>query len=120
MNMLQSFICTLMCEQCVFSTQITWEAFLPEGCGDLVDSRYLIDLDALCVCTSAGGIFLFNGDDGLVEEVGEVEGGIAGAEWSPDEELLVLLTRGAKLIVMTKVGYCLRLYLRHPSEICAL
>lgn len=88
--------------------QVKWEAFLPEGCGDPIDLRYLIDLDALCICMSDGRMLLFGGEDGLIEEVGEVEGGIAGAEWSPDEELLVLLTRGAKIIVMTKVGHYLK------------
>lgn len=38
----------------------------------------------------------------LVDVVGSVEAGIKSAEWSPDEELLVLVTGEENLVQMTK------------------
>lgn len=38
-----------------------------------------------------------------MREVGEVDGGLAAASWSPDGELLVLVSGEGKLIVMNKV-----------------
>ena len=72
------------------------------------------ELDALCLALSSGELLLLDAaqqaarggagaGDAAVEEVGAVEGGLAAAAWSPDGELLVLVTGTAQLLLMNKV-----------------
>ncbi|WFD41450.1 Putative elongator complex protein 1 [Malassezia psittaci] len=62
---------------------------------------------ALCTVTAGGDILLLPVDAGSVEIVGSVEQGLLAAQWSPDEDLLVLITSpssesNSKLLVMTR------------------
>ncbi len=73
------------------------------------------ELEALCLALSTGELLLLRGPEGVagsgtssgsspeVEEVGAVEGGLAAAAWSPDGELLALVTCTAQLLLMNKV-----------------
>lgn len=83
--------------------QVTWEAFLPEDSGRLINCSFDIELDGLCLCMSNGQILLFDASEGVMEEVGEVDGGLAAASWSPSGELLVLMSGEGKMMVMNKV-----------------
>ncbi|KAL4420046.1 hypothetical protein ABPG77_007485 [Micractinium sp. CCAP 211/92] len=72
------------------------------------------ELEALCLALSTGELLLLRGPEGVagsgtssgsspeVEEVGAVEGGLAAAAWSPDGELLALVTCTAQLLLMNK------------------
>lgn len=72
------------------------------------------ELDALCLALSSGELLLLDAAQqaavaragagaAAVEEVGAVDGGLAAAAWSPDGELLVLVTGTAQLLLMNKV-----------------
>ena len=76
------------------------------------------ELDALCLALSTGELLLLSsgassGSTGgsrdrqpEVEEVGAVDGGLAAAAWSPDGELLALVSGTGSLLLMNRVGGC--------------
>lgn len=71
-----------------FSTSLT---------SNLVSAQYLAETDSLVLCFDAGELVqvALEADApnvGQAEVVGEIEEGIGAATWSPDEELLVLIT----------------------------
>jgi len=85
----------------------------PPGVPPLPDLRLLSDggdsvhhAPALCVITGGGDMVLQPvGDDaGPADVVGSVDAGILAAAWSPDEDLLVLITGGPmpRLLLMTR------------------
>ncbi|GMH34369.1 hypothetical protein BSKO_02203 [Bryopsis sp. KO-2023] len=84
--------------------EIVWEAFLPDSLDAVcvVDLSYAIELDSLCAFLANGKILLYGSEEGSLEEVGEVEGGILAAQWSPDGEILALISGEGKIVVMTK------------------
>ena len=49
-----------------------------------------------------GELILFN-EEGDRENVGFVEEGLTGAEWSPDEQFLLLVTQNHHLVLMNTV-----------------
>ena len=74
---------------------------------------HLPELDALCLALSSGELLLLGAGGSssppwqppAVEEVGAVDGGLAAAAWSPDGELLVLVTCAGSLLLMNKVRH---------------
>ena len=69
----------------------------------IVALLHVAELDALCVPTLDGRLVLLHDADGTADEVGTVEAGVVVAAWSPDEELLAIVTGGAQLLLMSKV-----------------
>lgn len=72
--------------------------------GDRVISMdYLIDSESICMGLSGGNILTYSVGTGELETVGEVEdGGIAGMSWSPEQDLVVMVTGSNKLLLMTR------------------
>lgn len=81
------------------------------------------ELESLSLALSTGELLLVHTEGGQggsgaspagpeVEEVGTVEGGLAGGAWSPDGEVLALVTGTALLLLMNKVG--VGCHLCHP------
>ncbi|GAA5956343.1 hypothetical protein JCM21900_006151 [Sporobolomyces salmonicolor] len=72
----------------------------------VVSFKYLPEDDALCVVLSNGDIeqvFLSGGTgDARRENVGTFDAGIKAAEWSPDDELLAIVTGADLLLTLTK------------------
>lgn len=73
----------------------------------LTSLSFLPDLSALSVVLQAGIIALVHLEPsptvpGPVELVGSIEGGASAARWSPDMELLALITASRNLLLMTK------------------
>jgi elongator complex protein 1 len=63
----------------------------------IVSTQYLSEKDSICLIFANGDIYLLHRSDAEgtmldAECVGSVETGISAASWSPDEELLVLVT----------------------------
>ncbi|XP_029459838.1 elongator complex protein 1 isoform X2 [Rhinatrema bivittatum] len=82
---------------------LTAEGFLPEdGSGCIVGIQDLPDQESVCVATSTGDVILYNFSTCQLECVGSVDGGLNAMSWSPDQELVVLLTGQQTLIMMTK------------------
>ncbi|MCJ1392237.1 hypothetical protein MMC18_005104 [Xylographa bjoerkii] len=87
----------------------SWDAPCPLPdleCDNVLDLRYFPDSSTTCVVLAGGDIVVVreapsDGED-KIEIVGSVDVGISAAAWSPDEELLALVTRADTLLYMTK------------------
>lgn len=58
--------------------------------------KFLVDIQAVCIIFSHGDVVLFHNEatemGETVEVVGSVDSGISCMAWSPDEELVVMVT----------------------------
>ena len=87
----------------------SWDALCPLpdlDCDEILSLRYFSDSSTTCIVLAGGDIIvvretLSNGEE-KIEIVGSVDVGLSAAAWSPDEELLVLVTRADTLLYMTK------------------
>ena len=62
-----------------------------------------MDLESLCLALSGGNILTFHIATSELETVGEVEDmGVVCMGWSPEQDLVIMVTGGDKLILMTK------------------
>ncbi|XP_068089818.1 elongator complex protein 1 [Hyperolius riggenbachi] len=90
-------------EQIILDVSLTSEGYLPEdGSGQLVGIQDVPDQQSLCAATSTGDVLLCNLNTGQLECVGSVDSGIVAMSWSPDQELVLLVTGQQTLIMMTK------------------
>ncbi|XP_030327212.1 elongator complex protein 1 isoform X5 [Strigops habroptila] len=82
---------------------LTVEGFMPEdGSGCIVGIEDLPEQECACVATAAGDILLCNLSTKQVECVGSVDSGLSTMSWSPDQELVLLVTGQQTLIMMTR------------------
>nr|XP_008170108.1 elongator complex protein 1 isoform X1 [Chrysemys picta bellii]XP_008170109.1 elongator complex protein 1 isoform X1 [Chrysemys picta bellii]XP_008170110.1 elongator complex protein 1 isoform X1 [Chrysemys picta bellii] len=82
---------------------LTMGGFLPEdGSGHIVGIEDLPDQECVCVATAAGDVILCNLSTKQLECVGSVDSGLTTMSWSPDQELVLLVTGQQTLIMMTK------------------
>ncbi|XP_043403572.1 elongator complex protein 1 isoform X3 [Chelonia mydas] len=82
---------------------LTVDGFLPEdGSGHIVGIEDLPDEECVCVATAAGDVILCNLSTKQLECVGSVDTGLTTMSWSPDQELVLLVTGQQTLIMMTK------------------
>ncbi|NXY14657.1 ELP1 protein, partial [Atrichornis clamosus] len=82
---------------------LTADGFLPEdGSGCIVGIEDLPEQECVCVATAAGDILLCNLSTKQVECVGSVDSGLSIMSWSPDQELVLLVTGQQTLIMMTR------------------
>ncbi|WXC61328.1 hypothetical protein SNK03_007204 [Fusarium graminearum] len=89
-------------------TVATWDA--PSPTPDLavdrvVSLQYLSGSATTCLVLEGGDIITvqedeFSGRDAHIEIVGSIDAGIAAARWSPDEELLIVVTKENNVIFM--------------------
>ena len=87
----------------------SWEAPcpLPEfECDSILDIRCFSDSSTICLVLAGGDIIVvreapLDGEE-KIEIVGSVDVGISAAAWSPDEELLAIVTQADTLLYMTK------------------
>ncbi|KAJ2079072.1 putative elongator complex protein 1 [Coemansia sp. RSA 988] len=68
----------------------------------LAGVQYLMEREIVVVVLVTGELFTIGATTGDVELVGAVDAGIAGAAWSPDEEVLALVTSEDRLLLMTQ------------------
>lgn len=74
---------------------------------DIISFSYLTDLQAACLSTSDGDIILFHKErfekgEEAMEVVGSVDSGVHALCWSPDQDLVVLVTGEKKVLEMTQ------------------
>ncbi|CAJ0941109.1 unnamed protein product [Ranitomeya imitator] len=82
---------------------LTVENFLPHnGKVCVVGIQDVPDQETVCVATATGDVILCNLNTGQLECVGSVDSGIVAMSWSPDQELVLLITGQQTLILMTK------------------
>lgn len=73
------------------------------SCERVVGMEYLMDEESLCLALSGGNILMFHIATSELENVGGVEEmGVVCMGWSPEQDLVVVVTGGDKLILMTK------------------
>uniref|UniRef100_A0A6I8QWU7 Elongator complex protein 1 n=1 Tax=Xenopus tropicalis TaxID=8364 RepID=A0A6I8QWU7_XENTR len=90
-------------QEIIKDISLTAANFLPEdGNGHLVGIQDVPDQESVCVATSTGDVLLSNINTGQLECVGSVDSGILAMSWSPDQELVLLVTGQQTLILMTK------------------
>ncbi|CAD7702171.1 unnamed protein product [Ostreobium quekettii] len=61
---------------------------------------FLLELESLFLCLSSGELLLIDCKGEDVEDVGIVEGSLAAAAWSPDGEILALVSGQGNLLLM--------------------
>ena len=91
-------------------TQIaSWDAPCPSpdvSCDRILEIRYFQDNSSTCIVFAGGDIIIVREsplpEQEKLEILGSVDAGIAAASWSPDEELLVILTNAATLLYMSR------------------
>ncbi|KIW05416.1 uncharacterized protein PV09_03927 [Verruconis gallopava] len=92
------------------STSIAeWDAQCPNPelpCDKILDIHYFADTAVICLVLLGGDIVIVResplpGEE-LLEIVGSVDAGLAAAAWSPDEELLVLVTNDENVLCMSR------------------
>lgn len=87
----------------------SWDALNPSpelSCDKILDIRYFSDNLSTCLIFAGGDIVVVResplpGQE-RIEILGSVDVGIAAAAWSPDEELLVILTNTGTLLYMSR------------------
>jgi elongator complex protein 1 len=65
---------------------------------------YVLELDALMIALSSGDLMLLHVETAEAEDIGTIQGGIAIASWSPDGELVAVVSRTGNLILMNKAS----------------
>ena len=87
----------------------TWNAPCPLPdllCDEVLNLHYFPDVFTACVVLAGGDLILVREDPNSGEEkieiVGSVDAGISAASWSPDEELLAIVTNADTLLYMTR------------------
>jgi hypothetical protein len=87
--------------------------YIDSGCGDGLDNsivciQYLTEMNSIFIGNSRGDLMVLNLFDREVECVGCISDGLDAVEWSPDQELVVLVSSNfRKLIGITKSHYLL-------------
>ena len=86
----------------------SWDAPSPTpdlSVDKVVSLQYLSGSATTCIVLEGGDIITvqeddFSGQDAHIEIVGSIDAGIAAARWSPDEELLIVVTKENNIIFM--------------------
>ena len=87
----------------------SWDAPCPtpdRECDEILDLHYFSDSSISCLVLAGGDIVVVrdnpNSGEDKIEIVGSVDAGISAAAWSPDEELLAIVTVANTFLYMTK------------------
>lgn len=68
----------------------------------VIGMEYLSDSESVCLALSGGNILLYSILGGELESVGEIDVGVVCMAWSPEQDVVVMVTGENKLILMTK------------------
>ena len=64
--------------------------------------EYLSESESVCLALCGGNILLYNVATSELDSVGEIEVGVVCMGWSPDQDIVVMVTGEHKLVLMTK------------------
>jgi elongator complex protein 1 len=75
-------------------------------CDRIINLQYFSESDSCCIVLVGGDVIVVKenplpGED-QIEIVGTVDDGIAASRWSPDEQLLAIVTGSQSLILMSR------------------
>ncbi|KAJ1752223.1 putative elongator complex protein 1 [Coemansia sp. RSA 1821] len=84
------------------SNELADETTLPFSASEHIASmHYLMEQEHVVIALESGDICTVRPGSGLAETVGTVDAGIAICRWSPDDEILALVTQESRLLLMT-------------------
>ena len=90
-------------------------------CTSIVNLHYFPEKQWICLVTKVGDIIVvreeLSEDEEKLEIIGSVDAGISAAEWSPDEELLLLATKVDTILFMTQSFECVSEYSLSPEDL---
>ena len=66
-----------------------------------IDITYVAELEGVCCVSASGQLLKVHAEYAQVEPVGDISTGIAAVAWSPDQEVVALVTKGNTLVAMT-------------------
>ena len=68
----------------------------------VVGIEYVADLESVCLALSSGDVLLYNTSTCELDCVGGVDVGVVCMGWSPEQDVVVLVTKEEKLVLMTR------------------
>lgn len=81
---------------------------MPDQWGKVMGVKFLVDIQAVCIIFSHGDVVLFHNEatetGDSIEVVGSVDSGISCMAWSPDEELIVMVTGNAEDLFLERIS----------------
>ena len=82
----------------------------------VVGIEFVSDLESVCLALSGGDILTYCTTTCLIDCMGSVEVGVVCMGWSPEQDVVVLVTREQKLLLMTREFDPLMETSLHPDE----
>lgn len=73
-----------------------------ESCNDVISLEYVLDLESAYFALRNGDIYKFSADTDELDNIGSVACGLECAAWSPDQEIMVLVSKEGKVIMLSK------------------
>ncbi|KAK2749590.1 hypothetical protein FQN57_005812 [Myotisia sp. PD_48] len=96
-------------DSCDFSVIASWDAPCPNpdlACDRILSMLYSPARSTVCLVLEGGDIIIVREvpqpEEDPIEIVGSIDAGISAAAWSPDEELLAIVTKQNTLLYLTK------------------
>ena len=68
----------------------------------VIGMEFVADMESVCLALSGGDILLYNTSTCELDCVGGVEVGVVCMGWSPEQDVVVLVTKEDKLVLMTR------------------
>ena len=82
----------------------------------IVGMEFVADLESVCLALSSGDVLLYNTSTCELDCVGSVEVGVVCMGWSPEQDVVVLVTREDKLVLMTRDFDSITEVAMHPQD----
>ena len=82
----------------------------------VVGMEFIADLESVCLALSSGDVLLYNTTTCELDCVGGVEVGVVCMGWSPEQDVVVLVTREDKLVLMTRDFDSITEVALHPQD----
>ena len=82
----------------------------------VVGMEFIADLESVCMALSSGDVQVYNTSTCELDCVGNVEVGVVCMGWSPEQDVVVLVTKEDKLVLMTRDFDCITEVALHPEE----
>ena len=82
----------------------------------VVGIEFVADLESVCLALSSGDVLLYNTSTCELDCVGSVEVGVVCMGWSPEQDVVVLVTKEDKLVLMTRDFDSITEVAMHPQD----